>query len=313
MSFDILTQYSRLRKGDENLKTLLIDEPDAHIHPDTQANFCKFLALFQKRVGMRIVIATHSLEIVGGLALHCLDRTGCAIVRPMDSEIRAQPLEGMHSEALSALGGGVLMGRLFGSKLMLVEGEDDHDAWSQAARAGRISATIIPCGGGDRMKKKQKLLEDLFSGLRDPAAQPFGIALLDSDKGLPTPTKRNGQKYIRFHRLKCHEIENLVLTDDVLGKVGLDCESALSKLHSWSGAPQKARKLKLISRENRHSVDLKGLMPTIEAVLFPDMGRWTRIVGNVLASSRPSGQLASFLGDELIEALYGPEAGPTVF
>ncbi|MCW1401747.1 AAA family ATPase [Novosphingobium sp. MW5] len=306
MSMDILAQYSRLPKNTAQFRTLLIDEPDAHIHPDTQANFCRLISVFQKRIGMNVVIATHSVEIIGGLALHCPDRTACAILEPNSTEIRARPIEGMHAEALSALGGGVLMGRLFGALLLLVEGEDDHDVWSQAARTGSLNATVIPCGGGERMKKKQKLLEDLFKGLRDPVSKPFGIAILDADKKLPEPNPRNRQIYIKFERLKCHEIENLVLTDEVLAQIGLTWGDFVEKIEGWEGksASKKAKLKKIISLPKK-DVDLKGLMPTIESLIFPDMGRWTRIVGNILAKGRPTGELAEFIGEEILDAIYG--------
>ena len=306
MAFDIMTQYSGLPSSTTEFKTLLIDEPDAHIHPDTQANFCKFIALLQARIGMNVVIATHSVEILGGLALHCMDRTACAIVRPSESQIRARPLEAMHSEALSALGGGILMGRLFGSRLLLVEGEDDHDVWSQAARSGALNGTVVPCGGGERMKKKQKLLEDLFSGLRDPAQTQFGVAILDGDKKLPQPSARNPQRYIKFYRLQCREIENLILSDEVLEQIGLNWTEVKTRFQNWSGKVAVARRLKTLCSSERKTFDLKGLMPILETIIFPDMGRWTRVVGNVLAKGRPTGQAAEFLGTALLDALYEP-------
>ena len=305
MTMDILTQYSRLPKSTEKFRVLLIDEPDAHIHPDTQANFCKFLAAFQARVGMKIVVATHSVEILGGFALHCMERTACAIVDPATPIIRARPLQAMHSEALSALGGGVLMGRLFSNQLLLVEGDDDHDVWSQAARAGALNATIVPCGGGDRMKKKQKLLEDLFSGLRDPTNKPFGHAILDGDKKLTEPSRSNPQRYIKFYRLACHEIENLVLSDEVLQKMGLDWEEVCVILAKCKGNQLKSQRLRELCTADRRIVDLKGLLPLIESILFPNRGRWTRIVGNLLAQGRPTGQAAQFIGADLLDALYG--------
>lgn len=305
MSFDILTQYSRLPKETVAFKTLLIDEPDAHIHPDTQANFCKFLAEFQKRIGMNIVIATHSIEILGGLALHCMDRTSCAVISPFSNDVRAKPLEAMHSEALSALGGGVLMGRLFGTRLLLVEGDDDHDVWSQAARSSVLEGTIVPCGGGERMKKKQKMLEDLFRGLRDPVEKPFGIAILDGDKKIPLPSKQNPQQYVKFYRLNCREIENLVLTDAVFSQVGVTWEMLCEKFLLFSGNPTKTRAVRSLVSADRRIVDLKGIMPCLEEIMFPGMGRWTRVLGNVLAKDRPSGEMADFIGTELLDALYG--------
>jgi hypothetical protein len=311
MTMDISTQYGRLPEDTTEFKTLLIDEPDAHIHPDIQMNFCKFISNIQRRFGLRIVIATHSLEIIGGLALHCPDQTGIAIVRPKDSVVRAQKLNALRLDAFSALGGGVVMGRIFGSKILLVEGDDDHDMWSQAARHGIVDLTVVPCGGGSAVKRRQRLLENLFAGLRDPRPAKYGIALLDGDQSLPTASPTAPQDYINFVRLNCRETENLILTDEVLAKVGLSWAAAKEKIETSTCDEGVKARLLAIESDGRAQADLKALLPTLESVLFPNMGRWTRIVGNVLGSGRPEGQLLEFLGPTVVEALYGVEVDQT--
>jgi ABC-type branched-subunit amino acid transport system ATPase component len=306
MTMDIATQYGRLPEETFEFKALLIDEPDAHIHPDVQINFCKFISDLQRRLGLRVVIATHSLELICGLALHCPERTGIAIVRPKDARIRAQKVDELRVDALSALGGGVIMGRIFGSMILLVEGDDDHDMWSQAARHGLLDITVVPCGGGDKVKRKQRLLENLFAGLRDPRPAKYGIALLDGDQPLPSATPDCPQDYITFVRLNCRESENLILADEVLAKVGLDWPSAQARI-TQSGCDEEIKaRLLAISSDDRQSANLKGLLPALEAIIFPNMGRWTRVVGNVLGPARPEGQLRQFVGDVVIDSLYGP-------
>jgi ABC-type hemin transport system ATPase subunit len=305
MTMDIATQYGRLADCATSFKTLLIDEPDAHIHPEIQLNFCKFVADIQKRLGLRVVVATHSIEIIGGFALHCPERTSIAVVRPKETQIVAQKLDGLRAETVSTFGGGIIMGRVFGSQLLLVEGDDDHDMWSQAARHGLIDTAVVPCGGANFVKKRQRALEGLFSGLRDPTPARYGIALLDGDQPLPTASASCPQEFIQFAKLQCHETENLLLADEVLGKVGLDWATAQARIAASSCDESHKARLASIRSEDRKDADLKGMLGTLESVLFPNMGRWTRIVGNVLGANRPEGQLKEFVGEKLITALYG--------
>lgn len=306
MTMDIATQYGRLPDDTAGFKTLLIDEPDAHIHPEVQLNFCKFIAQIQTRLGLRVVVATHSVEIIGGFALHCPEKTAIAVVRPKETNVIGQRLDGLRAETVSTFGGGVIMGRVFGSQLLLVEGDDDHDMWSQAARHGLIDVAVVPCGGADLVKKRQRALEGLFSGLRDPVPAKYGLALLDGDQSLPIASASCPQEYVQFIKLNCHETENLILTDEVLAKVGLDWGAARAKIVASDCDESHKARLNAISPDGRANADLKGLVGTLEAVLFPSKGRWTRIVGNVLGATRPTGQIAEFLGKDLVEALYGP-------
>ena len=108
-------------------------------------------------------------------------------------------------------------------------------------------------------------------------------------------------------RLNCRETENLLLTDDVLAKVDLDWQLAQSKIADANCDESHKARFLAISRIDRMTVDLKGLLPTIESVLFPNMGRWTRIVGNVLGPQRPEGDLLDFIGEQVVTTLYGPQ------
>ncbi len=74
------------------------------------------------------------------------------------------------------------MGPLFGSPLLLVEGDDDYRIWSQVPRYHAVNLSVIPCGG-DEIKKYQRSLELVFSALREPGVGETGFALIDRDKG----------------------------------------------------------------------------------------------------------------------------------
>ncbi len=54
------------------------------------------------------------------------------------------------------------MGPLFGSPILLVEGDDDYRIWSQVPRHHIVNLAVIP-SNGDEIKHYQKTLESIFS------------------------------------------------------------------------------------------------------------------------------------------------------
>ncbi len=48
-------------------RLMLIDEPDAHIHPDLQVRFADFLVGVAERFDVQVVVATHSTTLLAAL------------------------------------------------------------------------------------------------------------------------------------------------------------------------------------------------------------------------------------------------------
>jgi len=61
---DLYLKYGLIKKND----ILIIEEPEAHLHPDKQAKLIEVLALLAKRFGVRIIITTHSDVILNKLS-----------------------------------------------------------------------------------------------------------------------------------------------------------------------------------------------------------------------------------------------------
>ncbi len=199
------------------------------------------------------------------------------------------------------------MGPLMGSPLLLVEGDDDSRIWSQVPRHHVVDFAVIPCGG-DEIKEYQKTLEQIFSCLLDPVESAIGFALLDGDKNPPVPDSDNPQNFIRFLQLNCHEAENLYLTDEVLAVLELTWPDAKEKIKA--AAHKHGEKQPLLAQVDdwdRQRHDLKGVINEVAKILDDKNLPWTVRVGKIVGSIRPTGQLGEFLGDDLINALWGPE------
>src|SRR6185436_17063827 len=67
LGMDILTIVGIWELDRQQERILLIDEPDAHIHPDLQIKFSDFLCHIEKKFDLQIFVATHSTTLMTAL------------------------------------------------------------------------------------------------------------------------------------------------------------------------------------------------------------------------------------------------------
>lgn len=283
---------------------LFVDEPDPHIHPDLQARFADFLVRIATRFQLQVVVATHSTTLLAALGQFGGGHTSVIYLDRVNTNFTAAPLTDIMKEMAACLGGHVLMGALFGVPLLLVEGDDDYRIWSQVPRHRVTNMAVIPCHG-DEIRKYQSTLEMVLGSIRDPASGPAGYALLDGDKNIPQPSGTNSQSQVRFIGLSCHESENLFLADEVLAFLGTTWSVATNLIvRESSNYGNKAKMLASAPRWNRKSEDLKLVINEVSKILDSKNVHWTRRVGTAIGRARPTGQLASFLGEDVLNALW---------
>ncbi len=312
IALDVLTISAIWEIESKRQRIILIDEPDAHIHPDLEVRFADFLFRIADRFNLQFAIATHSTSLLAAIGQFGGLRTGVMYLTLSRLEYVSQKFTDIHKEMAACLGGHALMGPLFGAPILLVEGDDDYRIWSQVPRHHVTNLSVIPTMG-DEIKRYQKALESIFASLRDPKDRPAGFALLDGDKPKPQPSAANPQKHIRFIRLQCHEAENLYLSDEVLRDMGTTWEDAVTRVMvtAESFGEKKARLLE-VSRWNRLEDDIKELIEPLMQVLDPKSVHWTSRVGRTIGRQIPSGQLRAFLGEEVVLALWEDVGRPPV-
>jgi len=278
---------------------LLIDEPDSHIHPDLQQRFAKFVVNLHEHYRCKAIIATHSTTLLSALG-HYGSNTSVIYLDGKD-QYQTLQFDDVMKTLTTCLGGHALMGPLFNFPIILVEGDDDYRIWSEVPRHHVLQIAVIPCNG-DEIFTYQKNLEKLFSSLLEEKQTPSGFALIDGDKTIPG----SNQKHIKFFKLDCHESENLFLTDEVLKELGHDWDSASNKVIQESGNfGQKTNLLKSIKSMNRKTDDFKPIINELARILDEKNLHWAYRVGKVLGKNRPVGELADFLGKDLITCLWG--------
>jgi len=311
VALDIMTIAAIWELEAKHEKVLLIDEPDAHIHPDLQIRFADFLLQIAKRFDLQVVVATHSTTLLSAIGQFGGAQTSVIYLDRILPTLLAQPFDSVLKELAACLGGHALMGPLFAAPLMLVEGDDDYRIWSQVPRHHVVRLSVIPANG-DEIKRYQKTLERIFSSLKEPGTGILGYALLDGDKALPTATPDAPQNFIRFLKLSCRESENLYLSDEVLSDLSLNWSDAASKIvQDSANYGLKKDLLAQASSWDRNSVDIKNLTNEISKILDPKNVHWTIRVGTRIGKERPKGDLASMLGDQLITALWGQPPNQT--
>ena len=116
-------------EGNEQ-RVLLIDEPDAHIHPDLEVRFADFIFRVINRFQTQIAIATHSTSLLAALGQFGGASTSVVYLDRAHNKFNAKPFNSIQKELAACLGGHALMGPMFGAPILLVEGDDDYRIWS---------------------------------------------------------------------------------------------------------------------------------------------------------------------------------------
>lgn len=300
VGLDIVTIVGMWELDGQQKRLLLVDEPDAHIHPDLQIKLADFLCHIAQEFKVQVFVATHSTTLLAALGQFGGAEAAVLFVTADVSTINAEPFSGVSRELAALLGGHLLMGPLFGAPVLLVEGDDDYRVWVQVARSGLVNLCVLPCNG-DEIKAYRKTLERMFDALSENV-QLRGYALVDGDK---YPDGKPDAKYVPVIRLGCHEIENLYLTDEVLQALGHDWDAACALIgQKASNYGEKAEALTKIKAIDRRNADLKSIIHQLAEILDPKGLLWTVRLGKILGQGRPSGNLADFIGNEVMSAVW---------
>lgn len=304
LGMDVLTIVGMWELDCVAQRMLLVDEPDAHIHPDLQIKFADFLCHVEREFGVQIFVATHSTTLLSGIGQFAGAKLSVVYLAPDRVDLQAENFSSVTKELSALLGGHLLMGPLFAAPVLLVEGDDDYRVWLQVARSGQTDICVLPCNG-DEIRRYQRTLERMFAALSENT-QLRGVALLDGDKALPQPNETSPQNYVRFARLECHETENLYLADEVLAELGYaSWPDALAKvIASADNFGNKSHMLKSLEHVDRRTGDVKAVINELAEILDPKKLLWTVRLGKFIGRARPTGSLAEYIGKTNLDLIW---------
>lgn len=274
---------------------LLLDEPDVHIHSDLQNEFIKFLIEVTKNTKHKVIIATHSSSIISGF-----NNSNEAYIATRDEnalKLSFYKIDKYIQNLLPSLGSHSLSHVFSKSPLLLIEGDDDELVWQSAIRKSvkNINFHIVNTGSKDEMKKYEKLIKDIGGKLFD---SPTVYEIRDRDGSIGN---LSDIEFIRRTYLDCHEIENLILANEVLLHLGYTSyQDALNKIKleyttcRLLGTAKHSSNCKICKVINdlinnsfdRKTADLKGSENEIVRILKSDNRTpWEVLVGNEIGKN----------------------------
>lgn len=299
---------------EEKFNLLLLDEPDVHLHPDLQARLATFLINLVNdlddtmRPKVAVLLATHSTPFI--CALSQSDRTAIgtkdfginnvSFIKISDQLKKIAPFFG-HPLSLS----------LTQDVMLILEGEDDERVWQQASRSsqGKIRLFPVLASSVDQQTQLENFTADLIDSLYD---EPKAYSLRDGDGviGDLLPVR----SVVRF-RLQCYSIENLLLTDQALQKLGNTWGEFKELADKWLLANEEHKDREIIrelinSTDRLRNTKIKPIRQLICAIAGSGKP-WEVVVGQAIGSldisNLPQGQydLPTLIGPNTTSTLLG--------
>ena len=283
----LLTQIADW-KLDKKEGIILFDEPDLHLDPQMKEQLALLISNLQKEYNIKFLIATHSIIFMTTLS-RLNENVSSVYLDRSETKLFAKKLDNKMINFELFLTGKFLMGTLNEIPILLVEGPDEVSIFQNATRNQYFRVYVFPCCGSD-IRNHQEFAENLFESVYD-YKKKFGCALLDGDKGMPSKP----QKFIQYTKLSCHESENLYFTNEVLESIIPDKSMLLEKLKNLD-----------IDKKlgDKRNADFKDDVKRFAKELDSENLSWQERVGKVIGNQRPTGELASFLGTELVDILW---------
>ncbi|MGE3921038.1 MAG: AAA family ATPase, partial [Gammaproteobacteria bacterium] len=291
-------------------KMLLIDEPEVHLHPDSQLQLTEWLYELtqlqseQQPERIVVVIATHSTSILSALSYKkgvgvcflpnnlSLDCEGKTILKfaTITKELSdILPVFGVHP-----------LSRVFNENpILLVEGEDEMRIWEQAIRTSFGALKLHPCvtGTKDVLSKYEVKTNEIVSAIYD---SPVAYSLRDRDDVEEKDVRLSTVGYVIRYRLRCRASENLLLSDEVLKSENFNFEQFKDKVIGWvevqSKLPETQRAQKTIyetmekfsqalrqdTNNARIEFDLKEIRVLLTGLILETNKNWETIIGKVI-------------------------------
>jgi len=308
----------KYEKNDNKQNILFLDEPDVHLHPDSQIKLMRFLCnLVDSDDKIKIIIATHSTVFLG-IFEEFRDLRVC-FMGNRQKELEFYHVTETHRTILPIFGAHPLSQIFNENPILIVEGEDDVRIWQQVVRTSLGRIKLYPCeaGGKDAIEKMRSEAKQILNAVYDQAK---GYSLRDRDDDLEEI--EDDLLFTNF-RLSCRNAENLILSNESLLAMGIDWGAMKQKISKWISEEkikpetEQSNILPILKdfsdkKFDRKSFDLKK----VRNILVVNFGQcdkpWEVLVGQAIAQNLESahtllsvdGSIFNFLGEKIVEKLF---------
>lgn len=198
-------------------KVVLLDEPDAHLHPNMQIALAKSLQKIQKELGIQIIISTHSAAIIKSVKPSSVVpiSTNNLVCKPLSVEEEVE-------ENISQLDNFELAKSVISGKMVFIE-DANIEIWEAA---DKVLETKVFLGSNTASIHTGRSKDDKLPFQIKPLLKTFLnrdidiIYIRDSD-GLSREWKQklieySQQKEVKLYLLEKYEIENYILNGDLI-------------------------------------------------------------------------------------------------
>ncbi len=311
LGIELLIFSKEVEADKENI--LFLDEPDVHLHPDLQVRLMYFLKDLVQENNFKILIATHSTAILG--ALESYNDTHLAFVTFDQKTIEFNAVSAIYRKILPVFGAHPLSNVFNEAPILLVEGEDDERVWQQVVRSSAGKIQIYPCSVesitnmNDFEKESQKIIQTIYDNAT-------GYSLRDRDN---TEGEIEDLPPIIRMKLSCRASENLLLSDEVLSKLGCSWDELKAKIEIWlsvnSEHPHYTKMNDFKSSGyDRKNFDIKIIRNDLMGIIGSEKP-WEVVVGQTTAGItwndntpyEEDGKISSFLGEKVVKNLLPKE------
>lgn len=267
---------------------VLLDEPDAHLHPSLQKMLILVLSELSKQENIQFIIATHSKEIVNQT-----DPKNIVFIDSSNEEGRRLSSTPEITDVLGKLGSidHIDLALLLQTKRCLfVEGHEfkilQHFAGALSITAFQGNKQVIPISRGG---ENERYYDDLTVFRSFVGYDLKGYSIIDRDLKpddlVQDIIEKSKKKQVTSHVWRLHEIENYLLKPSVIAKV-VNRKSAMSQISESD--------VKNLILESSNE-----LRQDMEDCLSETLFRWSRKKGDALDVSA-----ANRLAREIIESKW---------
>ncbi|MFX1293346.1 MAG: AAA family ATPase [Promethearchaeota archaeon] len=203
--FNIFIRFHQLKPKEA---IILYDEADAHLHPDLEYRYLKYLKKLAK--DNQLILTTHSPEMMIAAGT---DSLYTILKEPQQNGsnqfLRVTEDEDLHNILSELMGSRGIIS--FNQRIVFIEGVDssaDRSIYEAAYPPSQYNVSFVPVGNSAMVSK---IAEKVNSLLTSPVAfqQYFSIVDRDIERFDTDPTEGK-----RLFRLPVYHIENLLLNDN---------------------------------------------------------------------------------------------------
>ncbi|NPV58932.1 MAG: AAA family ATPase [Actinobacteria bacterium] len=205
-----LLSYIYLHKPE----VILIDEPDAHLHPELQIKVAMIIQQMAEDLGAQVFLSTHSPEVIDGFSpenIYFIDSSKKTISAVKDENEYVSGLFSAGVLTLSSLSRIAIMPNCF---VIEDKKEDIHREIDKALRTGLMNEkSRYRCASG---VTKFQAIYQLYETVQSVIGKKIEIHFLQDRDGLPDKyveyiKQFYNRKKMNVHILERHEIENYIL------------------------------------------------------------------------------------------------------